>query len=339
MDRMNRTRWSLRWTAASLFALLTIGCQTADRRHTPQSNAANPQTLGPTGPSTVKTDFHKDVSATQQFNVHLELARVYESQSNFEAAVAEYQKAADVAAIRGTILAASKLGPVQQALAQRRMGAALDRLGRFAQAETHYQQAMKLAPHDSRVWNDVGYSYYLQNRFEDAERTLKTADAMEPNNPRVLTNLGLVQAAQGKSEDALTSLVKANGPAIGHANLGFILAAMGKSPEARKHYSEALALQPSLAAARSAIAQLDAPPQVIAPAALAAVAQPMLVPPPSRVTAAATSKPTSGPPSAVVSLSVAGDAPPTGDRQLSRTTAVASGVPNPPPLPAIPPPP
>lgn len=343
MNRSNRTAGTFWRSLAGFLALLTLGCQTTERRGKTAPNPSNPRTLGPTGPTTTKTDFHRDVSATQQFNVHLELARVYESQSNFEAAVTEYQKAADVAAIKGTILAASKLGPAQQALAQRRMAAALDRLGRFAQAGTHYQQAMKLAPHDSRVWNDVGYSYYLQNRFDDAERSLKTADAMEPNNPRVLTNLGLVQAAQGKNNEALNALVKANGPAVGHANLGFILAAMGKPAEARKHYTEALVLQPQLAAARSAIAQLDAPPR---PASLASAVQPALIAPPqptplvnvaqpmvvalpkgSRTTpaagAAAPSPPlVNGAPVGVV-------APPTDDPQLSRTTSRVTTLPKP----------
>ena len=43
-------------------------------------------------------------------------------------------------------------------------------LGRFAQAETHYQKALKLSPKDPKIWNDAGYSYYLQGRWADAER-------------------------------------------------------------------------------------------------------------------------------------------------------------------------
>jgi Flp pilus assembly protein TadD len=149
------------------------------------------------------------------------------------------------------------------------MAAAFDRMGKFSQAEVHYQQAMKLAPHDARNWNDLGYSYYLQNRWPDAERTLKTADAMKPNDSRTLTNLGLTLAAQGKEADALTALSRANGPAVGHANLGFILAAMGKTDEARRHYETALSIQPNLEAARVAIAKLGA---ASAPAGLASAA-------------------------------------------------------------------
>jgi Flp pilus assembly protein TadD len=220
--------------------------------------------------SSAKTDFHSEVTASQQFNVHVELARALESQGNFEAAIAEYQKAADVCSKKGSILRGSGVGPVQQALAQRRMAAAYDRMGRFAQSETHYTEALKLAPGDAKVWNDVGYSYYLQNRWADAERALKTADSMDPNNPRTLTNLGLVLAAESKNQDALTALSRANGPAVGHANLGFILAAMGKDDQARAHYESALAIRPELTAAREALARIGAKKN---PAAVALTSQ------------------------------------------------------------------
>ena len=68
----------------------------------------------------------------------------------------------------------------EEALAHRRMGNALDRLGRFAQAEVHYKKAIRLSPKDPKVWNDAGYSYYLQGRWADAERTLKTAAKPAP---------------------------------------------------------------------------------------------------------------------------------------------------------------
>jgi Flp pilus assembly protein TadD len=259
------------------------GCVLTDRRPaTPANPAAEAAgTLGLSSSSaatpTRTTDFRRDATPMQRFNVFMELARVHESQGNFEAAAAEYQHAAEVASQRGSILAGQKLGPTEHALAQRRLAAALDRMGRFTQAETHYQQAMKLAPNDARVWNDLGYSYYLQSRWPDAERTLKTADAMEPNNPRVLTNLGLTLAAQGRDDEALMALTKASGPAVGHANLGFLLAAMGKRAEARVHYETAVQIQPELAAAKAALAQLDKTP----PPSNAALASAAAPPPPA----------------------------------------------------------
>lgn len=249
--------WSRLSRLAGWLALAATGCQSMPSR-TVQDQAAPPATPAASDtPALAKTDFRRDVGPEQAFNVHLELGRVYESQGNFEAAVAEYQKAAELGEARGSVLSSSKINAASRALIERRMAAAFDRLGRFTQSEVHYRKAMELAPKDGKVWNDVGYSYYLQGRLADAERALKTADSIEPGNARVLTNLGLVLAAAGKDEQALGSLSQAGGPAIGRANMGFILAAQGKTAEARKSYQDALALQPSLAAARQAVEQLD----------------------------------------------------------------------------------
>jgi tetratricopeptide (TPR) repeat protein len=242
---------------AALVLPLTSGCQSVKpREKTLRLGSTSSHT--PPGSTSPRTDFRKDVGPEQRFNMHLELARAHESTGNVEAAVIEYQKAIEVCEKKGSLFGGSELGSTQRALAQRRMAAALDRLGRFAQAETHYQSALKLAPKDPKVWNDVGYSYYLQNRLADAERAFKTAAKIEPNDPRVLTNLGLTLAASGKNTEALAALSRAAGPAVGNANLGYILAAMGRSEEARKHYETALAHQPELTPARRALAALDA---------------------------------------------------------------------------------
>ena len=142
-------------------------------------------------------------------------------------------------AARSSLTAASSVPPPRRWPTANGGGARPAR--RFTQAENHYNQALKLAPRDSKVWNDVGYSYYLQARYPDAERALKTADAYEPNDPKTLTNLGLVLAAEGKNDEALVALTRSGGPAVGHANLGFIFAAMGKKDEACHEYKEALA--------------------------------------------------------------------------------------------------
>ncbi len=133
----------------------------------------------------------------------------------------------------------------------------LDRLGRFAQAEVHYRKALRLSPRDPKIWNDAGYSYYLQGRWADAERTLKTASRYAPEDERITTNLGLTLAAAGRTKEAISLLSRYSGDAIGHSNLGFLLAATGQVELARQQYLQALALRPNLALAQRALAQLD----------------------------------------------------------------------------------
>jgi Tfp pilus assembly protein PilF len=137
------------------------------------------------------------------------------------------------------------------------MAGALDRLGRFAQAETHYKKALKLSPRDPKIWNDAGYSLYLQGKWADAERTLKAAAKLAPDDERIRVNLGLTLAAQGRSEEALSLLSRTGGDAIGHANLGYLLASTGQFDLARLQYEEALALRPDLELPRRALARID----------------------------------------------------------------------------------
>jgi Tfp pilus assembly protein PilF len=201
--------------------------------------------------------FTKKPTREQQYNAHLQLGKFQESEENFEFALSEYQKALQACEPSSPLLGGVK-NAAKQALAHRRIGSALDRLGRFEQAENAYRTALKLSPNDPRVWNDAGYSYYLQSRWADAERALKTADSLEPNNSRILTNLGLTLAAQGKTDDALAAFSKAGGRAVGHTNLAFILAAMGKEDQAFKHYQLALEYQPQNQIAQQGMAALQA---------------------------------------------------------------------------------
>jgi Tfp pilus assembly protein PilF len=246
-----------RGAVLGLFCLapVLVGCQTVTPWAQSQKTPAETPAPKPGEPVAAKTDFHRQVTPDQQYNVHMELGRVYESGQQIDAAIAEYQKALESCDRHGLGFGAKGSGE-RQSLAHRRIAGALDRLGRFAQAETHYRTALKLSPDDPKVWNDSGYSLYLQSRWTDAERNLKTAAKLAPDDVRIQTNLGLALAAAGKTDEALTALSKAGGPAVGHANLGYLLAAMGKTDEARKHYETALNIQPNLAAARQALTTL-----------------------------------------------------------------------------------
>ena len=113
--------------------------------------------------------------------MHIDFGRAFESQGNLDAAIQEYQDAL-------TVIETRRHGPFRpsdEALAHRRIGSAMDRLGRFAQAETHYKKALKQSPKDPKIWNDAGYSYYLQGRWADAERALKTAAHFAPDDERI----------------------------------------------------------------------------------------------------------------------------------------------------------
>jgi Flp pilus assembly protein TadD len=249
------------WSLFAAFALAAGGCVTAERQPDPPpppQSAANQDNLKAAGADQAilanpRTDFHEKATDRQQFQVHIDFGRAFEAQGNLDGAILEYQDALKV-------IENKRRRPFRasdEALAHRRIAGAMDRLGRFAQAETHYKQALKLSPKDAKIWNDAGYSYYLQGRWADAERTLKTAFHLAPADERIRTNLGMTLAAEGRTKEALPLLSQSNGEAIGHANLGYLLAASGQLDLAREQYQTALALRPDLTLARRALAQID----------------------------------------------------------------------------------
>jgi Flp pilus assembly protein TadD len=245
----------------ALVALAFGGCatthhqpeQTASEATAGSPNASNVASSDHTTMVDPKNQFTDKATDRQKFQVHIDFGRVFESQGNIEAAINEYQDALGVVQTtkRGTLRAAD------EALAHRRIGGSMDRLGRFAQAETHYKKALGLNPKDPKIWNDAGYSYYLQGRWADAEQALKSAARLAPDDERIRTNLGLTLAAAGRTDDALALLSRSNGNAIGHANLGFSLAASGQLEQARRQYEMALSLRPDMDVARRALARLD----------------------------------------------------------------------------------
>jgi len=311
-------------TALSCIAVVSTMLVTSSCKADPPWRKTDPPPTPPAAPETVApgtvavdltkahdpNEFHKHVTQDQRIHVHIDFGRVFESQGNFEAALSEYQQALAACEHKGI----GRTRSADEALAHRRIGNALDRLGRFAQAEMHYKKALRLSPRDPKIWNDAGYSYYLQGRWADAERTFKSGSRLAPEDVKLKTNLGLTLAAAGRTKEALPLLSQYSGDAIGHANLGFLLAATGQVELARQQYLQALALRPSLALARRALAQLDrardaeavaaagqagAQPVIAAPArssdgaVLKAATTRSRIPPTRQLTAA----PPSGPPS------------------------------------------
>ena len=252
--------------------LATVGCETMSVGTRPT------QPPGVTGGANssmssdpVATTFRSEVGPEQEYSVHMDLARLHDRQGNAMTAITEYSKALAICDRPAKFFGNAKLSGVQKAQAHRRMANAMDRIGQFGQAETHYRLALECNPGDANVWNDAGYSYYLQSRWSDAERCLKTAAQINPSDPRIVTNLGLALAAAGRSAEAYEYMALVTHPAVAHANLGYILAATGRTEEARSHYQAAIQLQPQMASAQVALAKLDT--QVQAASATAAAGQ------------------------------------------------------------------
>ncbi len=229
---------SIAYSLAAVFFLAS----SAHNAEAGQKNAKTDQAdQAPTTDKPRSTDFKATVSPKREALVHIDLGRVLETQGDYEGAVAEYANAVEVCKRKHSRKEGETPTKADYSLAHRRMAGAFDRMGDFQRSEMHYREALKLSPNDAKVWNDAGYSYYLQNRWPDAERSLKMAVKLDNQTPKYHINLGLAFAASGKTNEAVNELASVVGPAAAHANVGFVLAGRGnrRSPEStmKRHFA------------------------------------------------------------------------------------------------------
>jgi Tfp pilus assembly protein PilF len=191
-----------------------------------------------------------ELDSSRTVNIHLDLGRVFQSKGQLQSAEAEYRRS-----LEGID---RKVDRTNQAEVHRRLASVLDRQGKFHESQTHYDQATSLTPRDPRIWNDYGYSAYLQGDWEQAIDRLRKAEKLDKTDSRTLTNLGLALAAAGKQDEAVEVFTRAGGPAAARANLAYILAATGQTEQARQQYEETLQLNPGDSLARAALGKLDA---------------------------------------------------------------------------------
>jgi Flp pilus assembly protein TadD len=81
-------------------------------------------------------------------------------------------------------------------------GAVLDQMGRHAEAQRHYANALKMVPDDSAVLSNLGLSYMLTKDLKNAELTLRRAVAQPSAGPKVRQNLALVVGLLGRFPEA-----------------------------------------------------------------------------------------------------------------------------------------
>ena len=117
-------------------------------------------------------------------------------------------------------------------------GAIQDQLGNPAEARRLYQEALKLAPEEPTVLNNLGLSYVLTNELAKAEAALKRAAASPTADSRVRQNLALVVGLQGRFEEADRLAAAELPPEEAKANVAY-LRAMLSQPDTWKQLKQA----------------------------------------------------------------------------------------------------
>lgn len=143
----------------------------------------------------------------------------------------------------------------------REQGHEKDREGQLTVAEDLYRQAIGADPTSAAAVNDLGLCLARQGKLPTSIATLRQAIMMRPDKPLYRNNIATVLVEVGETEEALAHLKTAYGPAAAHHNLGQLLSRAGQTDAAIVQLNQALKLEPSMAPARNALAQLTAATQ------------------------------------------------------------------------------
>lgn len=106
-------------------------------------------------------------------------------------------------------------------------------------------------------YNNLALTYELAGKAKEAEVNFKRGIEKYPQDEVLRVNFGLMLARLGRVDDAQAELKHVLDPAKVAYNLAAVYEEMGNMSEARKHYREALSINPQLIDAQSRLAALD----------------------------------------------------------------------------------
>ncbi len=142
------------------------------------------------------------------------------------------------------------------------LGITYDRLGRYEEAVSELNEALRLNPGYVEVHNNLAVTYDKLGKRDEAVRELQEALRLNPGYTEAHNNLGNVYAGEGRYEEAIKELEEAirinPGYAVAHNNLGNIYALQNRLTEALKEFQEALRLNPDYTIARSNLGNIYA---------------------------------------------------------------------------------
>jgi tetratricopeptide (TPR) repeat protein len=166
---------------------------------------------------------------------HSNLAYIYKTEGNLDAAKESLKKAIDLEP--ATASHKSNLGLIY-----------MDE-GNFVEAERYYRLALEDNPMDQNTWSNLGTLYRKQDRLPEAIEAYQEALRVGPTPPWVLSGIALCLHKQGKLSEARTYLEQAvelapNYPSP-YFGLGDVYYSEENWEEARKWYKKGLKLNPN----------------------------------------------------------------------------------------------
>jgi Flp pilus assembly protein TadD len=135
------------------------------------------------------------------------------------------------------------------------LGYALQRSGRYDEAEAHFEKALRIKPDEYMSLLNMSFNCFYQGRVPEAIDYVQAAIRSQADAPRAHDLLGIALAKENRNEAAIDELRRAVELAPKDADirndLGLALARLGRIPEALDQFHEALRLNPSNAVAHA----------------------------------------------------------------------------------------
>jgi tetratricopeptide (TPR) repeat protein len=142
-------------------------------------------------------------------------------------------------------------------------------LGDYTRALETYRKALEKHPREVTLWIDLGMCQARKKDFDQAIQSLGKAVELDPENRHAMQTLGFCLARAGRTDESVTYLMKTMDAGSAHLQVARMVQHLHQSGHlpletarnvSRRHLQLALAANPTLAAARQMLSQLDTAP-------------------------------------------------------------------------------
>ncbi len=124
---------------------------------------------------------------------------------------------------------------------------------RFAEAFSHFSEALRIKPDYVDAWYNSGIALFRQEKIQESVKYFSETLRLRPVCPDTHFNIGVALLQLGKTQKAVfhfSELLRINpNNAEAHHSLGIACFSQGRTGDAVSHYSEALRINPDHAAA------------------------------------------------------------------------------------------
>jgi len=174
---------------------------------------------------------------------YIAAGRMLESNGDIAGAIAQYQRA--IAANPREITAYSRLGIAYQ------------RIGQFQEAEKTIQKGLAIDPDAAHLHNNLGYGFMMQQKYDLAIGAFQKALAIKPDFKRARMNLAMTFGRIGRMDESLSEFQRVVPADSAHYNVAVLCMQQSRNADAKRHFSQALAINPTCPGAREGLERLQ----------------------------------------------------------------------------------